>query len=133
MSSSASESDQPVAGHTILGTPKSHVPRSVAFPHFLAESLRVECATERPEDLVFGSGVDRAATPTRKDGWSAGARKRCVHAERTFPARLALHDLRHTAAMTLDTSADLFEDDPHAVADALDHAGTAAVAVRTQT
>ncbi|GAA4751585.1 site-specific integrase [Amnibacterium soli] len=144
-----------VAGHIIPGTPKSHVSRSVAFPHFLAASLQVECAGKAPGDLVFGAGTEYLPTPTHRDGWFAGARNRCVQADSTFPARLTLHDLRHTAAslaisaganvkavqrmlghasaaMTLDTYADLFEDDLNDVAGALDHARTAAVAVKTQ-
>ena len=87
-----------------------------------------------PGNLVFGAGIDYLPTPTHKDGWFAGARRRSVRADSTFPPKLTIHDLRHTAAslaisaganvkavqrmfghasaaMTLDTYADLFEDD----------------------
>jgi hypothetical protein len=78
-----------------------------------------------------------------------------VHADSTFPPELTIHDLRHTAAslavsaganvkavqrmlghasaaMTLDTYADLLEDDLDAVASALDQARASSVAVRMQ-
>lgn len=91
---------------------------------------------------MFGSGTEYLPTPTQGDGWFAGARKRSVELDETFPPKLTLHDLSHTAAslaisaganvkavqrmlghasaaMTLDTYADLFDDDPDAVAEAL--------------
>jgi hypothetical protein len=78
-----------------------------------------------------------------------------VLADSTFPPKLTIHDLGHTAAslaisaganvkavqrmlghasaaMTLDTYADLFEDDSDAVASALDQARASSVAVRMQ-
>ena len=135
--------------------PKSHDSRSVAFPHFLAALLQVECRGKLPGELVFGAGFDYLPTPTHKDGWFAGARRRSVLADPTFPPKLTIHDLRHTAAslaisaganvkavqrmlghasaaMTLDTYADLFEDDLDAVASALDQARASSVAVKTQ-
>ena len=144
-----------VAGVIVPGTPKSHDSRSVAFPHFLAAHLRYECAGKALGDLVFGAGDDYLPTPTHKDGWFAGARRRSVATDHTFPPRLTLHDLRHTAAslaisaganvkavqrmlghasaaMTLDTYADLFEDDLNAVATALDQARTASIEVKTK-
>jgi integrase len=144
-----------VAGRIIPGTPKSHDSRSVAFPHFLATRLRVECSGKPPGALVFGAGINYQPTPTHKDGWFFHARKRAVASDPTFPPRLTIHDLRHTAAslaisaganvkavqrmlghasaaMTLDTYADLFEDDLDAVATALDHARAAAIEVKTK-
>lgn len=73
----------------------------------------------------------------------------------TFPEHLTLHDLRHTAAslavsaganvkaiqrmlghasaaMTLDTYADLFDDDLDAVATALDQARATSIEVKTK-
>ncbi|MFD6663264.1 hypothetical protein ACFWDK_12950 [Micromonospora chalcea] len=49
-------------------------------------------------------------------------------------AGLTPHELRHTAAMTLDVYADLFEDDLDQVADRLDRAAgrAAADSVRTE-
>ena len=144
-----------VAERIIPGTPKSHDSRSVAFPHFLAAHLQHACAGKAPGDLVFGVGADYLPTPTHKDGWFAAARRRSVLRDSTFPPRLTIHDLRHTAAslaisaganvkavqrmlghasaaMTLDTYADLFEDDLDAVASALDQVRAASGAVDTQ-
>lgn len=74
-----------VAGKIIPGTPKSHDSRSVAFTHFLAALLQVECRGKLPGELVFGAGFDYMPTPTHKDGWFAGARRRAVGADSNFP------------------------------------------------
>lgn len=131
------------------GTPKSHESRSVPFPMFLADQLAKHCEGKSRDQLVFGDGDAYLPTPTPKDGWLQGARKRSCESDFQFPAKLTLHDLRHTAAslaisaganvkavqrmlghasaaMTLDTYADLFDDDLDAVADALDRAKTGA-------
>ncbi|MCU1535369.1 MAG: site-specific integrase [Glaciihabitans sp.] len=144
-----------VGGVIIPGTPKSHEARSVPFPPFLAEQLARLCEGKTHGGLVFGDGLNYLPTPTYKDGWFAGARKRAIEVDATFPTKLTLHDLRHTAAslsvsaganvkaihrmlghasaaMTLDTYADLFEDDLDAVADALDHAKTQSIEVKSQ-
>jgi integrase len=94
---------------------------------------------------VFGSGTEYLPTPTQGDGWFAGAQKRSVELDQNFPPKLTLHDLRRSAAslaisaganvkavqrmlghasaaLTLDTYADLFDDDLDAVASALDTA-----------
>ncbi len=140
-----------VRGTIIPGTPKSHEARSVPFPAFLAEPIAKLCEGKSRDQLVFGLGQVYLPTPTQGDGWFAGARKRAVEADRNFPERLTLHDLRHTAAslaisaganvkavqrmlghasaaMTLDTYADLFDDDLDAVAAALDEAKLASAA-----
>lgn len=140
-----------VRGTIIPGTPKSHEARSVPFPMFLAEPLAKLCEGKTRDQLVFGSGDIYVPTPTPKDGWFYGARRRASEADAKFPTRLTLHDLRHTAAslaisaganvkavqrmlghasaaMTLDTYADLFDDDLDAVAAALDEAKLAASA-----
>jgi integrase len=134
-----------VRGTIVPGTPKSHESRSVPFPAFLAEELERQCAGKSRDQLVFGDGTEYIPTPTQGDGWFAGARKRSVEVDPSFPPSLTLHDLRHTAAslaisaganvkavqrmlghasaaMTLDTYADLFDDDLDAVATALDAA-----------
>jgi integrase len=138
-----------VRGTIVPGTPKSHESRSVPFPAFLAEPLAKQCEGKSRDQLVFGEGADYIPTPTQGDGWFAGARKRSVEFDPSFPPSLTLHDLRHTAAslaisaganvkaiqrmlghasaaMTLDTYADLFDDDLDAVAIALDEAKTTA-------
>ncbi len=105
--------------------------------------------------LVFGDGITHLPTPTHGDGWFAGARNRAHDTDPSFPLALTLHDLRHTAAslaisaganvkavqrmlghasaaMTLDTYADLFDDDLDAVAVALNDARPASIAVKMQ-
>ena len=134
-----------VRGTITPGTPKSHESRSVPFPMFLADELAKQCEGKSRDQLVFGNGDAYLPTPTPKDGWFHGARKRSCESDGQFPAHLTLHDLRHTAAslaisaganvkavqrmlghasaaMTLDTYADLFDDDLDAVANALDEA-----------
>lgn len=134
-----------VRGTIVPGTPKSHESRSVPFPAFLAQPLAKQCEGKSRDQLVFGDGTVYIPTPTQGNGWFAGARKRSVELDSNFPASLTLHDLRHTAAslaisaganvkavqrmlghasaaMTLDTYADLFDDDLDAVADALNDA-----------
>ena len=133
-----------VGGRIIVGTPKSHTTRSVPFPAFLSEPLARQCEGKPREALIFGDGSTYLRAPTTRDGWFAYARKRARVLDPTFPD-LTLHDLRHTAAslsisaganakvvqrmlghasaaMTLDTYADLFEDDLDAVGSALDQA-----------
>jgi integrase len=142
-----------VAGTIIAGTPKSHESRSVPFPEFLARSLTLLCLGKEGSSLVFGDGVNFLPTPTHGDGWFAGARNRSHAKDASFPEKLTLHDLRHTAAslaisaganvkavqrmlghasaaMTLDTYADLFDDDLDAVAIALNNAKRASVEVK---
>ncbi|MCU1362767.1 MAG: site-specific integrase [Acidimicrobiaceae bacterium] len=142
-----------VAGKIIRGTPKSHESRSVPFPAFLVEELGQLCERKSHDDLVFGDGSTFLPTPTHTSGWFAGARKRSHEIDLTFPRALTLHDLRHTAAslaisaganvkavqrmlghasaaMTLDTYAELFDDDLDAVAIALDHARRDSIEVK---
>lgn len=132
-----------VGGEIIVGTPKSHKVRSVPFPAFLAESLAQLCEAKARDQLLFGDGVNHILTPAHRDGWYAYAKARAK-----LPAKLTIHDLRHTAAslaiaaganvkavqrmlghasaaMTLDVYADLFDDDLDAVAERLDAAARA--------
>jgi len=131
-----------------VGTPKTHERRSVPFPQFLATPLAQACAGRGRDDLVFsradGSHLrrPRPATPSSRGGWFDYA------VQRAGLPRVTPHDLRHTAAslaiadgasvksvqrmlghksaaMTLDTYADLFDADLDAVAERLD-AGRAA-------
>ena len=113
-------------------------------PAFLADELRDQLAGRAPDDLVFtglrGGGVlrnrifrragfDRAAAAVGLDGL-------VPHELRHTAASLAVSSganvkavqrmLGHgSAAMTLDTYADLFNDDLDAVADGLDQAARA--------
>lgn len=127
-----------------VGSPKSHRARSVPFPAFLAEPIARECEGKDREELVFGDGVMHVRATYGERGWWARAIAACQSVDAEFP-RLTPHDLRHTAAslaisaganvkavqamlghasatMTLDTYADLFDDDLEAVATRLDEA-----------
>jgi len=127
-----------------VGSPKSHRARAVPFPAFLAEAIARECEGKRRDELVFGDGVVHVRATYGERGWWARAIAACQAVDADFP-RLTPHDLRHTAAslaisaganvkavqamlghasatMTLDTYADLFDDDLEAVAARLDEA-----------
>jgi integrase len=133
-----------VGGKILLGTPKSHEARTVPFPPFLTERLALLCTDNTPDQVLFGNGLSHQRTPSTRDGWLVYALKRAREVDPTFP-RVTPHDLRHTAAslavsaganvkalqrmlghasaaMALDVSADLFDDDLDSVAVALDQA-----------
>jgi integrase len=128
----------------IIGTPKSHKTRSVPLPPFLVEDLALRVQVRRRDSYVFGDGDEPLRLPNSKNGWFAGAVARAQKDDPKLP-RVTPHDLRHTAAslavsaganvkavqrmlghasaaMTLDTYSDLFEDDLDAVSIALDRA-----------
>jgi integrase len=125
-----------------VGTPKAHKQRSVPLPEFLVPLLARQCEDKQRGDLLFGDG-DHLRRPHPVSGWFAKA------VSTAKMPRVTPHDLRHTAAslavsaganvkavqrmlghasaaMTLDLYADLFDDDPEAVATALDKARTEA-------
>ena len=135
-----------VGGTIVVGTPKSHEARSVPIPSFLREPLLALCESKASNDLVFGDGHEYIRPPDSRRGWWNAALRRSREIEPEFPS-VTRHDMRHTAAslavsaganvkavqrmlghasaaMTLDTYADLFDDDLDAVADALDAART---------
>ena len=139
-----SENAVDVNGTIITGTPKTHVMRSVPVPQFLVELLARECEGKTQEGRIFGDGVGFVRQPTSGRGWFESAVRRCQEHDATFP-RVTPHDLRHTAAsiaisktknpklvqrmlghksaaMTLDTYADLFDDDLDALGIELDDA-----------
>jgi len=145
-----------VNGKVLTGTPKTHVTRSVPYPDFLGPELQLLARGRRPSQLLFGDGVNHLRLPNSQDGWFANAVRRARAKDPTFPS-VTPHDLRHTAAslaisaganvkavqrmlghasaaMTLDTYADLFDDDLDYVADALSRARLAApvIVVREQ-
>jgi integrase len=126
-----------------VGTPKTHETRSVPYPEFLALPLAKLCDGKARNDLLFGDGRLHMRLPNSRDGWFAAAVKRAQLADEM--PRVTPHDLRHTAAslaisaganvkavqrmlghasasMTLDTYAELFDDDLDHVATALDAA-----------
>jgi integrase len=140
-----------VKGKLEWSTPKCHERRSVPFPRFLTDDLARRMAGKGRDDLVFaapGGGVLRIATFRTRVFNPAVAKLRGIGEDgkpTTDWPRPTMHDLRHTAAslsisaganvkavqtmlghksaaLTLDTYADLFPDDLEAVADALDAA-----------
>ena len=132
-----------VGGLIEIGTPKSHKRRSVAFPNFLARSLREQTVNKSPNDLVFPGSFGQHMKRTRVSTGSRSWFKTALVDSGLAP--MTLHDLRHTAAslaissganvkavqrmlghasaaMTLDVYADLFDDDLDALAQRLDDA-----------
>ena len=129
-----SENAVQIAAHHAVGPTKGRKARSVPVPVFVLNDLAVHCEGRAPADLVF-SGRDGGYLPRPKssNGWFLRAVKALdIQA-------IAPHDLRHTCAslavsagvnvlalqrmlgrtsakMTLDTYADLFDDDLDAVA-----------------
>ncbi|WP_264071718.1 tyrosine-type recombinase/integrase [Mycolicibacterium komossense] len=145
------ESVTEVVGKLTWSTPKTHERRSVPFPRFLAEDLAVQMQGKRRTDLVFtapAGGVLRINTFRTRVFGPAVDKLQGLDDDgqpTTDWPRPTMHDLRHTAAslaisaganvkavqtmlghksaaMTLDTYADLFPDDLDAVADAFDAA-----------
>lgn len=133
-----------VNGTIHTGTPKSHVTRSVPYPEFIEPMLHAKMIGKSHSDLLLGDGASHMLLPNSQDGWFAGAVRRAGAIDPTFP-HVTPHDLRHTAAslaisaganvkavqrmlghasaaMTLDTYADLFDDDLDLVAHALSRA-----------
>jgi integrase len=83
-----------VGGRIVVGTPKSHLSRTVPLPRFLADEL-AKLATGIPaEHLIF---TTTGGTVLRQPNWRRdtflSARKRAG-----LSTRFRVHDLRHTAA-----------------------------------
>lgn len=133
-----------VGGTIHVGTPKSHSNRSVPYPAFLDKHVQECVAHKRRDELVFGDGTDHVRSPHGVRGWFISAVKKAQNLDPDLP-RVTIHDLRHTAAslaisaganvkavqrmlghasaaMTLDTYADLFPDDLDGVAESLNSA-----------
>jgi integrase len=130
---SVSENAVQLGVNHAVGPTKGRKARSVPVPGFVLDALSVQCAGKAPGDLVFGDGADYLPRPKSDGGWFAGAVKRAGVQD------ITPHDLRHTCAslavsagvnvlalqrmlghtsakVTLDTYADLFDDDLDAVA-----------------
>lgn len=127
-----------------VGPTKGRAARSVPVPSFVLKELSALCKGKGPEDLVFatpdGGYLPR---PRSRRGWFAAA------VEKAGIQQITPHDLRHSCAslavsagvnvlalqrmlghksakVTLDTYADLFDDDLDRVAEALEAARPAA-------
>lgn len=136
-----------VRGELVYSTPKTHERRSVPYPAFLDDAIAAECADKALDDLIF---TGPKGGPLRVSDFRPRhflpAVKRCQATDPTFP-HVTPHDMRHSAAslaisaganvkavqtmlghksaaMTLDTYADLFPDDLDQVATALQRAAT---------
>ena len=83
-----------VGGKILLGTPKSHLARTVPLPRFLAADLAASVEGKNPDDLVFTTA---SGTVVRSANWRQKvflpARKQAGISD-----RFRIHDLRHTAA-----------------------------------
>lgn len=132
-----------VKGQWVVTEPKTWEARSVPFPDTLTRLLARQCEGRARNMLVFGGGTTPLNRP-HESGWLNGAITRARRIDETLP-KVTPHELRHTAAslaihaganvkavqrmlghksaaMTLDTYADLFETDVDGVATALDAA-----------
>ncbi len=125
-------------GRAVWGTPKSHERRSVPIPRFLAAELEVMLGGKGPDTLLFTSPLGAVLrNRNARSSWfdeaatAIGQRGLTPHELRHTAASLAISAganvkavqrmLGHaSAAMTLDTYADLFDDDLNEVADRLD-------------
>jgi integrase len=116
-----------------VGPTKGRQARSVPVPQFVLDELSVQCAGKASGDLLFSGRGGYLQRPKSSTGWfQAAVKKAKVQA-------ITPHDLRHTCAslsvsagvnvlalqrmlghksakVTLDTYADLFDDDLDAVA-----------------
>ncbi len=92
-----SENAVNVGSQLIVGTPKSHETRSVAFPKFLVPLLTAERGSKGQKDLLFGNGLTHLRPSNSNGGWFTGAVARSRVRDPDFP-ELSPHDLRHTAA-----------------------------------
>lgn len=140
-----------VNGRTIIGTPKDHEIREVAFPAFLTDDL-TRVLSGRPGDALAFPSPDGAILR------NGNFRRRVFDAaaERAGLAGMTPHGLRHTAAslavqagahvplvqrmlghsspsVTLDVYSHLFADDLDVVADRLNDARTKAAADQVRT
>lgn len=129
-----------VEGAIHVGSPKSWQARSVPYPEFLVPRLAALAKAGQGEALLFpsptGGFLPRPDTASRRPSWWNKALREAQldhltpHALKHTAASLAVSAganvkalqrmLGHkSAAMTLDTYADLFEDDLNAVAERL--------------
>ncbi|MGA4690713.1 tyrosine-type recombinase/integrase [Rhodococcus sp. AB351] len=122
----------------VVGTTKGDKVRSVPVPAFVLDAVAKQCEGRSRDDLVFpGRDGNHMRRPVSHTGWFHLA------VQRAGIERITPHDLRHTAAslavsagvnvkalqrmlghasaaMTLDTYSDLFDEDLDAVAATLD-------------
>ncbi len=133
-------------GSSLRSAEQDRRPRGSKGPAFLDVALAAICIGKGPDDTVFSDGPNYLRQPHASKSWFLSG-LRAAGVERLTP-----HDLRHTAAslavsaganvkvlqrmlghksaaMTLDTYADLFDDDLDNVASLLDARATSAADV----
>lgn len=133
-----------VNGTVHVGPPKNHRSRSVPYPKFLAPLVSAQLMAKPSSAILFGDGHEHMRLPNSQKGWFAGAVRRARKHDPEFPY-VTPHDMRHTAAslaissganvkavqrmlghasaaMTLDTYSDLFDDDLQTVSKPMDKA-----------
>src|SRR5689334_21167467 len=86
-----------VGGSMHVGTPKTHVTRSVPFPAFLQPTLEDLIARGKPTQRVLGDGHDYMKHAHSEAGWFAYAVRRSQKTEPNFHY-VSHHDLRPCAA-----------------------------------
>jgi integrase len=143
-----------VNGTIHVGSPKTNRIRSVPYPEFIDPMIRRLTYGKPADGLLFGDGTDHLRLPNSQSGWFASAVKRTRADLPGFP-RVTPHDLRHnaaslaisaganvkavqrmlghaSAAMTLDTYTDLFDDDLNTVSTAMQKARKKSLKPRSQ-
>lgn len=131
-----------VGSEVVVGTPKTHEKRVVAAPRFVLDLLTPLCDGKGPEGLLWASADGEPLRLPSKGSWYYEALGRLMDSPGGFPY-VTPHGLRHvaaglmvssganvkvvqrqlghaSAAMTLDTYADLFDGDLDEVAAAMD-------------
>jgi integrase len=131
-----------VSDRVIVGTLKGNKNRTVVLPAFVIDALAETAQGKGRDELLWSTGAGTPiGPPSPTTSWLVYAVARCQKADPTFQ-RVTAHALRHTAAslaissganpkvvqrmlghasaaMTLDTYADLFESDLDTVAEAV--------------
>ena len=139
-----SRSIQYLKGELVVGSPKTHEKRVVAVPRQVLDILQAHIESQGLgfDDWIWTSSDGKPLRTLKHTSWFYQAVKRLHKRDPSFPV-LTPHGLRHvaaglmvsaganvkvvqrqlghkSAAMTLDTYADLFEDDLDTVSAALD-------------
>jgi len=131
-----------ISTRVVVGSLKSNHNRAVVVPAFVIDALSETARGKGRDELLWSTAAGTPlGPPAGTTSWLAYAVARCQKADPTFP-RITAHALRHTAAslaissganpkvvqrmlghasaaMTLDTYADLFESDLDSVAEAV--------------
>ena len=90
---------------SVLTDLKGHAMRTVAVPPKVEQDL-FALAEGKPHDALLWEAPRKGGPlkPPRPEHWLGAAVSRCHAADSTFPAHLAVHSLRHTAASLLISS-----------------------------